>query len=220
MPQAREQVIRLTRYKNALEKLKNTGLARVFSDNIADMLGLSAALVRKDFSQFGLSGHKRGGYRVDDLLAQINRLLGSEEPQHVIIVGCGKIGTALLNYTGFSRQRIRIVAGFDTNPAKLDPHAPIPILNLSQMPDVIASQNVRFAILAVPEAVAADLGETLIKLGIRGILNFTPMPLKETPGCVIHNINIALELENLIHLARFLIRPEKGEPGETRRTRA
>ena len=220
MPQARELVNRLTRYKNALEKLKSTGLARVFSDNLADMLGISAALVRKDFSQFGLSGHKRGGYRVDDLLTQINRLLGGEEPQNVIIVGCGKIGTALLNYTGFSRQRIRIVAGFDSNPAKLDPHASIPILNISQLPEIIASQNVRFAILAVPEAVAADMVETLIKLGIRGILNFTPMPLKETPECVIHNINIALELENLIHLARFILRPGKGESGETRRTRA
>lgn len=220
MPHQRELVNRLTRYKNALEKLKATGLARIFSDNLADMLGISAPLVRKDFSHFGLAGHKRGGYRVDDLLAQINRLLGGEEPQNVIIVGCGKIGTALLNYTGFSRQRIRIVAGFDSNPAKLDPHAPIPILHISQLPDIIAAQNVRFAILAVPEAVAADMVETLIRLGIRGILNFTPMPLKETPECVIHNINIALELENLIHLARFVLRPTKGEPGETRRTRA
>ncbi len=203
MSHPREVVNRLSRYKNALEKLRSLGLARVFSDNLADVLGVSAALVRKDFSVFGLSGNKRGGYKVEELINQISHILGRDEPQKVIIVGCGKIGTALMNYNGFSHQRFHLVAGFDVNPAKFDPHGHIPILNLSQMPSVITAEEVRFAILTVPEAVASGVADTLLSLGIRGILNFSPVPLKDTGDCVIHNINIALELENLFYLARL-----------------
>lgn len=203
MSRSREVVNRLARYKNALEKLRSLGLARVFSDNLADVLGISAALVRKDFSVFGLTGNKRGGYKVEELFNQISHILGRDEPQKVIIVGCGKIGTALMNYNGFSLQRVKIVAGFDVSPAKLDPHAPIPILNISQLPAVVTAEEIRFAILTVPEAIASSVVDTLLGLGIRGILNFTPMPLKDTGNCVIHNINIALELENLFYLARL-----------------
>jgi redox-sensing transcriptional repressor len=203
MSHPREVVNRLARYKNALEKLRSLGLARVFSDNLADVLGISAALVRKDFSVFGLSGNKRGGYKVEELINQISHILGRDEPQKVIIVGCGKIGTALMNYNGFSHQRVHIVAAFDVNPAKFDPHGHIPILNISQLPGVVTAEEVHFAILTVPEAVASGVVDTLLGLGIRGILNFTPMPLKDTGDCVIHNINIALELENLFYLARL-----------------
>ena len=108
-----------------------------------------------------------------------------------------------MNYNGFSHQRVRIVAGFDANPAKIDPNAPIPILNINQLPEIVAAEGVRFAILAVPEAAASSVADTLFSLDFRGILNFSPIPLKDTGNCVIHNINIALELENLFYLARL-----------------
>ncbi|MFO7536289.1 MAG: redox-sensing transcriptional repressor Rex [Kiritimatiellia bacterium] len=214
MSHPREVVNRLARYKNALDKLRSLGLTRVFSDNLADVLGVSAALVRKDFSVFGLSGNKRGGYKVEELISEIGHILGRDEPQKVIIVGCGKIGTALMNYNGFSHLRVNIVAGFDVNPAKFDAHAHIPIHNISQLPAVAKAEEVHFAILTVPEAVASGVVDVLLSLDIRGILNFTPMPLKDTGDCVIHNINIALELENLFYLAR-LSRNAKEPPVET-----
>ncbi len=207
---SREVVNRLARYKNALDKLRSLGLARVFSDNLADVLGVSAALVRKDFSAFGLSGNKRGGYKVEELIIQISHILGRDEPQKVVIVGCGKIGTALMNYNGFSHQRVKIVAAFDVNPAKIDPHAHIPVLNISQLSAVVTAEEVRFAILTVPEAAAAGVVDTLLDLGIRGILNFSPIPLKDTGDCVIHNINIALELENLFYLVRLSAKSDTG----------
>jgi redox-sensing transcriptional repressor len=199
----REVVNRLARYKNALDKLRSLGLGRVFSDNLADVLGISAALVRKDFSMFGLTGNKRGGYKVDELINQVSHILGRDDPEKVIIVGCGKIGTALMNYNGFSHQRVHVVAAFDVNPSKFDPHGHIPIYNITQLPAVVKAEEVHFAILTVPEAVASSVADTLIGLDIRGILNFTPMTLKDTGECVIHNINIALELENLFYLARL-----------------
>jgi len=199
----KEVVQRLSRYKSVLHKLKSLGFVKVFSDNLADALGISPALVRKDFSVFGLSGNKRGGYKIDDLVGQLDTILGKDEPRNAIILGCGKIGTALMNYKGFAHERIRIVAGFDVNPAKLDPAAPIPMLDMAELDAVIAREQARIAIMTVPEAAANHTLELLVAKGIRGVLNFAPVALKSSAGCIIHNINIAMEIENLFHLVRF-----------------
>ncbi|MBP7275067.1 MAG: redox-sensing transcriptional repressor Rex [Kiritimatiellae bacterium] len=204
MQTTREMVMRLTRYRSVLEKLRSLGLIKVFSDNLADALGVSSALVRKDFSAFHLTGNKRGGYKVEDLLSRLNSILGKDAEQKVIIVGCGKIGTALMNYHGFSRERIRVVAGFDTNPDRLAPQAAIPVLDLARLKTVIQKENARVAVLAVPESAAPPAAEQLAEAGIKGILNFAPAMLKSGPNLVIQNINIASELENIFYLVHFM----------------
>jgi len=193
----RELVQRISQYRKVLYKLKSLGFAKVFSDNLGDALGVSAALVRKDFAACELSGHKRGGYQVNELLDKLNELLGNPESLQVILVGCGKIGTALLNYNGFQAEGIRVIAGFDANPERISPEAAIPIHDIKTMPAIIEANKVKVAILAVPEEVSFNMAEKLRGLGIRGILNFAPVPLKSTPDCNIENMNIALEVEKL-----------------------
>ncbi len=213
MGATKEVVVRLTKYKNVLEKLRSLGFVKVFSDNLADAVGVSPALVRKDFSVFGLTGKKRAGYQVEELIARLNHILGVDEVQRVIVVGCGKIGTALMRYRGFARERIRVIAGFDVDPAKVDPNAPIPIRDINELPYVVKSEKVRVAILAVPETAAAQVAEMLVSAGIKGILNFAPILLKGSRDVVVQNINIALELENLFCLLRFAEEhPEEERP--------
>ena len=184
MNATKEVVVRLTKYKSVLEKLRSLGFVKVFSDNLADALGVSPALVRKDFSFFGLAGKKRAGYRVEDLIAQLNHILGVDEVQRVIVVGCGKIGTALMRYRGFAREKIRVVSGFDVDPTKIDPNAPVPIRDLNEIPYIVKSESIRVAILSVPETVASQVAETLVAAGIKGILHFAPILLKGGNGVV------------------------------------
>src|SRR5690554_754283 len=112
-----DQLIRITRYYRSLNRLKTIGLERVFANNLADAAGVSAAIVRKDFSQLSIYGQKRGGYQIVDLLASLGELLGKGDSQNCIILGCGRIGKALMHYTGFEPDGIRIIAGFDTDPS-------------------------------------------------------------------------------------------------------
>lgn len=209
---SREVIPRLLKYRDVLLKLKAMGFVKVFSDNLADAVGVSPSLVRKDFSVAGLSGNKRGGYRIEALAEQLSRILGAGELQRVVIVGCGKIGTALMNYRGFDAQRVRIVAGFDVNPAKIDPNAPVPIYQYEEMPRIVKAEHVLVAILATPETAAAHVAEQLGAAGIRGILNFAPIALKSTPTCIVQNINIALTLENLFYFVRFTHSDITGDP--------
>ncbi|MFA5350491.1 MAG: redox-sensing transcriptional repressor Rex [Candidatus Omnitrophota bacterium] len=192
-------IIRLSRYKNALYRLQTLGFVKVFSDNLADAVGGTASQVRKDFSIFGISGNKKGGYQIDSLLEKLNSILGKDQLQKVIVVGAGHIGSALMRYRGFEKEGIKIVAGFDIDPAKINRSSPVPVLPLEEVKAFVKSNGIRIAILAVPDIAAQQAADLICVSGIKGILNFAPLGLKAAEGCIINNVNLEIELENLIY---------------------
>ncbi|MFA6681645.1 MAG: redox-sensing transcriptional repressor Rex [Sphaerochaeta sp.] len=204
-----DQLIRITRYYRSLNRLKSIGLEKVFAHNLADAAGVSAAIVRKDFSQLAIYGQKRGGYEIHDLLKALGEILGKGSPQNCIIIGCGRIGKALMHYNGFEPDGIRIVAGFDSDPMVYsDASHPVPIYPISRIDEVVDALEVTAGIITVPEQAANDSYERLVKAGIMGILNFSPVTLKpqlQEDGTmpVVHNINIALELEQIFYELKF-----------------
>jgi len=191
--------LRLSTYRSALKRLKALGFKKVFSDNLADAAGVTAVQVRKDFSMFGISGNKRAGYSVDELVVQLGRVLGKNEVQRVIVVGAGRIGTALVRYKGFEGGGIKVVAAFDIDPAKFDDKAEVPVIPIDEVTSFIRANGIRVAMLAVPEMAAQRVSEILVAAGIRGILNFAPIGLRSTDEVVVNNINLEVELENLIY---------------------
>ena len=208
----RPMVLRLARYLRVLQKLKGLGFVKVFSNNLGDAIGATPAVVRKDFSVIGIAGNKRGGYVIDSLIDRLVEVLGKNEIERVIVVGCGRIGSALLNFREFSREGIRVVAGFDIREDIVDRDGQIPIFPLSELPQFVDENRIEVAVLAVPDQVATSVFELMVDAGIRGVLNFTSVELKcgaacEENGCVqectVHNVNIGLEIENLFYLIRL-----------------
>ncbi len=204
-----DQLVRITRYYRSLNRLKTIGLEKVFAHNLADAAGVSAAIVRKDFSQLAIYGQKRGGYEIHDLLKSLGEILGKGAPQNCIIIGCGRIGKALMHYNGFEPDGIRIVAGFDSDPMVYsDASHPVPIYSINRIEEVVAALEVTAGIITVPEQAANNSYERLVKAGIMGVLNFSPITLKpqlQEDGTmpVVHNINIALELEQMFYELKF-----------------
>ncbi len=204
-----EQLVRITRYYRALNRLRTIGLEKVFAHNLADAAGVSPAIVRKDFSQLAIHGQKRGGYEIIDLIGVLGGLLGKGDPQNCIIVGCGRIGKALIHYTGFEPDGIRIVAGFDSDPnVYTDSSSPIPLYSLNRLDEIVSALKVKVAVITVPEVAAQESYDRLLKAGVRGILNFSPVTLKpvgqdDGSVVVVHNINIALELEQIFYELKF-----------------
>jgi redox-sensing transcriptional repressor len=192
-------IIRLSRYKNALYRLQALGFVKVFSDNLADSVGSTASQVRKDFSLFGISGNKKGGYQIDILLEKLNSILGKDQLQKVIVIGAGHIGSALMRYRGFEKEGIKILGGFDIDPAKINRNSVVPILPLEEVKAFIKAQGIKIAILAVPDIAAQQAVEMITGAGIKGVLNFAPLRLKDVEGCIINNVNLEIELENLIY---------------------
>lgn len=199
-------VIRLSQYKNALYRLKTLGFVKVFSDNLGDAIGVASSQVRKDFSIFGITGSKKGGYKIDELIEKLNDILGKNEQKKVIIVGIGNIGNALIKYKGFEKEGMSIVAGFDSNTAKHNPSAEIPILPIEKLKSFIETKKIKVGIIAVPDIEAQRIFEIMLSAGIKGFLNFAPIRLVGPEDCIINNVNIALELENVIYYVNGLQR--------------
>ena len=205
-------VLRLARYLRVLHKLRSLGFVKVFSNNLGDAIGVTPAVVRKDFSTIQIQGNKRGGYAIDHLIDELSKILGKGREQKVVVVGCGKIGTALIQYGEFETEGIRVVAGFDSDPARLDPEAEIPVMDVSRLPDFVVENQIRVGVLSVPDSAAAGVFDAMMQAGIRGFLNFTTVELKcagkcpdnqcETE-CVVQNVNIGLEIENLFYLVHL-----------------
>jgi redox-sensing transcriptional repressor len=198
-------------YRNALIRLKALNFVKVYSDNLADAARVTAAQVRKDFSILGISGKRRGGYQVDELITEISAILGKDTVQKFIVIGIGNIGRALLNYPGFKKNDIELVAGFDIDVSKHNREAKVPILPLEELGEFVKNNEIRFGIISVPDFAAQEVLEIMLKVGIRGILNFAPIYLKEPIDCVVHNLNFETELENIIYFTNFA-----AQPGNTR----
>jgi redox-sensing transcriptional repressor len=192
-------VERLSKYKSSLQKLKSLGFIKVFSDNLADALGIQSSQVRKDFSIFGIAGKKRGGYDIEELLSCINRILGKDRVENVILVGCGNIGVALLNYKGFEKENIQIVAAFDIDPSKAGKSGKVPVLPMEEMKDLIEKNGISIAIIAVPDIAAQRVADLVISYGIRGILNFAPIRLKNQDKIEINNVDLVQEIEKVVY---------------------
>lgn len=191
--------MRLLKYKNALNRMKSFGFIKVFSSNLGDSIGITSVQVRKDFSLFNITGNKKGGYIIDDLLIQINIILGKEQPRKVIVIGCGKLGRSLMNYRGFEGEAISIVAGFDTDESKLDTASAKPILPVSELPDFIKKNKIEIAMLTTPDSEVQKMLDLIVSAGIIGVLNFVPVRLNDNNKCVIHNVDLSAELESLIY---------------------
>ena len=192
-------ILRLSRYKNSLLKLKNLGFLRVFSENLADAVGVTAAQVRKDFSIFGIRGNRRGGYQVDELIGQIKTILGKDKVHNFILVGMGNLGRALVRYPGFEKSNIKILAAFDIDSEKEKSEIMVPVLPLEELEEYIQKKQIQFGIISVPDFAAQQVCQIMVNVGIKGILNFAPIRLKVPGDCVIRNINLETELENIIY---------------------
>ncbi len=196
-----ETVTRFIKYNRILSQLKNLGMARVFSNNLGDALGITPALVRKDFSRFNLTGNKRGGYEIDMLIDKLDDLLGGKKIENTVIIGCGNIGKALINHGDFQKDGAKIVAGFDSYPVD-EKFLNIPIYKTDILPTYIKEHNIKLAILAVPEEAATNMFEKLLALNVKGVLNFTPVELKSSESCIVNNMNIGLEIKKLTYMVK------------------
>ncbi|MDR1931838.1 MAG: redox-sensing transcriptional repressor Rex [Spirochaetales bacterium] len=195
-------ILRLARYLRVLKKLKPLGFVKVFSNNLGDAIGVTPSVVRKDFSMISIPGNKRGGYNIDNLITELGAVLGKNQSHDVVLAGCGRIGSALMEYKEFAKDGIRLLAGFDLDPARAGAKS-IPVYDIKDMPEFIRSHNITVGIIAVPDTAAAQVLEKMTGAGIQGVLNFAPVELKGSGGCLILNVNLGLEIENLFYQVKL-----------------
>jgi redox-sensing transcriptional repressor len=175
-------VRRLSLYLRQLESFKRKDRKTISSKQLGESLNLTDAQVRKDLAYFGQFGHPGIGYRVEDLIAQVKHILGTDRNWNVLLVGAGNLGRALMAYRGFDAKGFRLVAVFDNDPAKAGvKQADFIVQPLSELCETVRSFNIQLGIMAVPPDMAQDVADQLVAAGLRGLLNFAPVSI-QVPG--------------------------------------
>ena len=197
-------VRRLSLYLRQLEDFKRKDRRTISSKQLGESLGLTDAQVRKDLAYFGQFGHPGIGYRVEDLIAQVRRILGTDRIWNVLLVGAGNLGRALLAYRGFEKKGFKLVAVFDADHTKIGKKLP-PLLvqPMSELAATIQKQAIRLGIIAVPADNAQEVADELVSAGIRGILNFAPVQINVPPHVGMAAVDLAVQLEQLSFLVNF-----------------
>ncbi len=191
-------VSRLSLYLRELQHLLCDGHETTSSTRLGSLLGFTDAQVRKDLAYFGQFGYPGIGYRCQELMDAIKRILGTNRPWAVAMLGVGNLGQALLKYRGFAQQGFEIVAGFDVRAEAMGGKAgDIPVYPIEQLSRVVAEKEIRLAILAVPAAAAQQVANLATEAGISGILNFAPVTISHSSGVGIVGVDLAIELEQL-----------------------
>jgi redox-sensing transcriptional repressor len=191
-------VRRLSLYLRLLEEFDERGLATISSDELAALAGTSSAQVRKDLSVFGSFGKRGLGYAVPELIAKLREILGLGRVWRVVIIGAGKIGSALAQYSGFRRRGFSVIAVYDNDPAKIGAMTPgIAIRDVSTLEHDAAREHPDIAVLAVPADRAQETADRAVQAGITGILNFAPTRIRVPRGVAVQGVNMAAELEVL-----------------------
>lgn len=191
---------RLSVYLRLLEDLEKAGTPTVSSGELARQSGTTAAQIRKDLSLFGSFGKRGMGYAVSELARSLREILGLSRQWRVALVGAGRIGSALFAYPNFTSRGFHIVAVVDNDPEKVGRRwGDVTIRDESELEDAIRQERVDIAVLAVPAAAVQGVVDRVVAAGVRGILNFAPMPLRVPRHVWLKDVNLVIELEALTY---------------------
>ena len=191
-------VRRLSLYLRQLESFQKKDRRTISSKQLGESLGLTDAQVRKDLAYFGQFGHPGIGYRVDDLISQVRKILGTDKTWNVLLIGAGNLGRALMSYKGFEKKGFRISAVFDADKALSGKkYGPLLIQHMSELEATVQKLNIRLAVMAVPADSAQDVADQLVAAGVRGLLNFAPVSITVPQDVALNAVDLAVQLEQL-----------------------
>ena len=169
----------------------------ISSRNLADFISVNDSQIRKDFSYFGVFGTPGVGYDIRKLIRQIKKMLNLSVSHKAALVGVGNLGSAILAYPGFRMYGFDIAAAFDNDPKKIGRE-----INNVRIEDIsslrtLKRRKISLAIIAVPRDAAQQTADALVKAGVKGILNFSPLRITAPKKVKVITIDIAMELARL-----------------------
>jgi len=196
IPEATVQ--RLSIYSRFLHQLMGDREETVSSGQIAQGVGVSSAQVRKDLAYFGEFGTRGVGYKVDELYGYLMEILGLDHAWNVIIIGAGKLGSALALYRGFKDRSFIIKAILDLDKNKIGNQlGQLQVNDINRLSEMIQENNINIGVITVPADEAQKVTDELVAAGVKAILNFSPRVLQVPTDVVLRNVDLSVNLEVL-----------------------
>ncbi len=196
-------VERLSQYRRNLLICDSKGKEHIFSHEIANIHHITPVQVRRDIMLIGYTGTLRKGYNVRELVALIGEILDKQGGQNVAIIGAGNLGRALMKYFKDRREKLSVVAAFDTNTEKVGTsYAGIEVFAIDQLKQIIKEKDISIGIISVPVGEAANVANLLVEAKIKGILNYSPRPVNVPDEIYLEEYDMVTSLEKVAYFAK------------------
>ncbi|WP_026660059.1 redox-sensing transcriptional repressor Rex [Butyrivibrio sp. AC2005] len=200
-------ISRLPRYFRYLGELKDQGITRISSQELSDIMKVTASQIRQDFNNFGGFGQQGYGYNVEYLYDEIGKILGLGKEHTLIIIGAGHLGQALSGYNNFFNRGFIFKGAFDLNP---DLHGKkirdIEIRPVEEIEKFVRDNKIEIAVLAIPKDQAVPMADKLVACGIKAIWNFAHVDLELPDYVQVENVHLS---DSLMKLSYSIERYEK-----------
>lgn len=191
-------ISRLPRYFRYLGDLKDEGIERVSSQELSDIMKVTASQIRQDLNNFGGFGQQGYGYNVGYLYEEIGKILGLDKEHNLIIIGAGHLGQALVNYMNFERRGFIFRGVFDSNEALHGMKIrEIEVQPMENMENFVKANDIDIAVLAIPKSGAVAVAEQLVSYGIKAIWNFAHVDLNVPKEIQVENVHLSDSLMKL-----------------------
>jgi redox-sensing transcriptional repressor len=196
-------VERLSQYRRNLLICDSKGKTHIFSHEIANIHHITPVQVRRDIMLIGYTGTLRKGYDVKELVELIGNILDKENGQKVAVVGAGNLGRAIMKYFHNRRDKLSIVAAFDTSKEKVNSNYDgIPIYHINQISEIVKEMGITIGIISVPVHEVADVSDALVASGVQGILNYTPRPINVPEHIYLEEYDMITSLEKVAYFTK------------------
>lgn len=191
---------RLPIYLRALQSLAEAGALTTSSRELGELVGISAAQIRKDISQFGEFGKQGTGYSISFLMDKLRDILKVDRVWEIAIVGMGGIGQALAHFNGFADRGFRVGMTFDNDPKKIGRKAAdFVVLDAATIEDEISARGIKIALLCVPAASAQEAADRLARAGVKAILNYAPASISVPEDVRVQYIDPVTHLQRMTY---------------------
>ena len=191
-------ISRLPRYLRYLGELKDSNVERISSQELSELMNVTASQIRQDFNNFGGFGQQGYGYKVNFLYDEIAKILGINKTHHLIIVGAGNLGQALANYMNFERRGFHFTGIFDSNESlygkKIRDMYVQPMENLKNF---VKDNAIDIVVLTIPKTSAVKVAEELVSYGVKAFWNFAHVDLNVPDDIVVENVHLSDSLMKL-----------------------
>ncbi|MDA8166805.1 MAG: redox-sensing transcriptional repressor Rex, partial [Actinomycetota bacterium] len=184
-----------SQYLRKLQEMQARGTTTVSSRQLAEEVGTNPAQIRKDLSYFGEFGIRGVGYEIDHLIDELKKCLGLDRSWNAIIIGSGKLGTALARYRGFEKQGFNLLAMFDASKSVIGKNRGVgPVLPTDQLEQFIREHGIDIAIVTTPAGVAQNIIDRAVAAGVPSVLNFAPIRAHVDKPAILRQVDLSTEL--------------------------
>ncbi len=191
---------RLPLYLRALQRMAEEGLQVTSSQELVERLGISAAQIRKDISQFGEFGKQGTGYHIEYLVQQLKQILKVDRVWDMAVVGAGGIGSAVARYQGFANRGFRVTMIFDNVANKIGTQiGSFVVQDAAHMVEIIQQAGIKVAMIAVPAQQAQAVADELVKAGVKAILNYAPISINVPDGVYVQHTDPVTHLQRMTY---------------------